>query len=108
MHQPMLESSGSFGFTPIRHHSLAASLACLDPPAFINADGSARGFPHAIIDMHSIRKGGIMKVKDLGTLLLALWLVFFGLVQFGLDLKYNDLILGVVAIAAGVLLLLRR
>jgi hypothetical protein len=49
-----------------------------------------------------------MKVKGLGTLLLSLWLIFFGLVQLGLNFKYDDLILGVVAIAAGILLLLRR
>ncbi len=46
--------------------------------------------------------------KNLGILLLAIWLILTGLAGFGLSLGSLKLILDILAIAAGVLLLLRR
>lgn len=46
--------------------------------------------------------------KNLGVLLLAIWLILFGLTGFGLNLGTLRPLLDILAIAAGVLLLLRR
>lgn len=47
--------------------------------------------------------------KNLGTLLLGIWLVLFGLISLGI-LRFGalDTIAALLAIAAGILLLLRR
>lgn len=47
--------------------------------------------------------------KQLGTLLLAIWLIAHGLIQLiGLHFNGLPLIMAILALAAGVLLLLRR
>ncbi len=46
--------------------------------------------------------------KNLGVLLLAIWLILIGLTGFGLSLGSLRPLLDILAIAAGVLLLLRR
>lgn len=46
--------------------------------------------------------------KNLGGLLLAIWLILFGLTGLGLNLGSLRPLLDVLAIAAGVLILLRR
>ncbi len=46
--------------------------------------------------------------KNLGILLLAIWLILTGLTGFGLSLGGLKILLDILAIAAGVLLLLRR
>ena len=50
-----------------------------------------------------------MKARGLGTLLLAIWLIANGLITI-LNLSFNgrDVVMAVLAIAAGVLILLRR
>jgi hypothetical protein len=50
-----------------------------------------------------------MRLRDLGTLLLAIWLIATGLITI-LHLNFTgmDIVMAVIAIAAGVLLLLRR
>lgn len=47
--------------------------------------------------------------KNLGTILLAIWLIVMGLVQ-ALNLSFTGLsiLMGILAIAAGILILLRR
>jgi hypothetical protein len=48
-------------------------------------------------------------MKNLGTLLLAIWLIAWGLKNaIGLSFHYDYLVLGVLAIVAGVLLILKR
>jgi hypothetical protein len=49
-----------------------------------------------------------MKIsKTLGTILLGLWLILWGLVSvFGLEIPLRPIVLGIVAIAAGLLLML--
>jgi hypothetical protein len=51
-----------------------------------------------------------MRVKDLGTLLLALWLIAWGVLELVPKLNSDavGIIMAIVAIAAGVLILLRR
>jgi hypothetical protein len=49
--------------------------------------------------------------KNLGSILLAVWLILFGLLNapfFHVSFTYSETILALVAIAAGVLLLLER
>ncbi len=46
--------------------------------------------------------------KNLGILLLAIWLILTGLTGFGLSLGNLRILLDLLAIAAGILLLLRR
>lgn len=46
--------------------------------------------------------------KNLGILLLAIWLILIGLTGFGLSLGGLRPVLDILAIAAGILLLLRR
>ena len=47
--------------------------------------------------------------KDLGILLLGLWLIITGLMQaFSLSFQYSDIIMAVLAIVAGVALFFRR
>jgi hypothetical protein len=50
-----------------------------------------------------------MKAKGLGTLLLAIWLIATGVITI-LNLNFigKDIIMAVIAIAAGVLILIRR
>jgi hypothetical protein len=50
-----------------------------------------------------------MRARDLGTLLLAIWLIATGLITI-LHLSFTgmDIVMAVVAIAAGVLILIRR
>jgi hypothetical protein len=48
-------------------------------------------------------------MKDLGRVLLAIWLVLFGLKSaIGLNFNYDHLVLGILAIVAGVFLVVRR
>lgn len=48
-------------------------------------------------------------MRNLGTLLLAIWLIVWGLKSvIGLSFHYDYLVLGVLAIVAGVVLILRR
>lgn len=48
-------------------------------------------------------------MKDIGLLVLGLWLIASGLQSvIGLHFNYDHLVLGVLAIAAGVLVMLRR
>jgi hypothetical protein len=48
-------------------------------------------------------------MKNVGLFLLAIWLVVWGLkAVIGLDFHYDHLVLGILAIAAGVFLILRR
>ncbi len=46
--------------------------------------------------------------KNLGILLLAIWLILTGLTGFGLSLGSLKLLLDILAIAAGILILLKR
>jgi hypothetical protein len=48
--------------------------------------------------------------KNLGMILLAIWLILYGLLTapIGLSFAYSGVILAVLAIAAGVLILLQR
>jgi hypothetical protein len=47
--------------------------------------------------------------RNLGTLLLAIWLILSGLISLlGLSFPYSGLILALIAIVAGILLLLGR
>jgi hypothetical protein len=46
--------------------------------------------------------------KNLGMLLLAIWLILFGLTGLFLNFRYQVEVLAIVAIAAGVALLLQR
>jgi hypothetical protein len=49
------------------------------------------------------------KNKDLDILLVSIWLIETGLIAIlGLDFIYKDLIMGVIALGAGILLLFRR
>jgi hypothetical protein len=45
---------------------------------------------------------------DLATILLAVWLILFGLMGLGLTFPYSGYVVAALAIATGVLLLLRR
>jgi hypothetical protein len=48
-------------------------------------------------------------MKNLGTLLLAIWLIVWGLKSMiGLSFHYDYVILGALAVAAGVMLILKR
>lgn len=48
-------------------------------------------------------------MKNLGALLLGIWLILYGLKSvIGLSFHYDYLILGVLAIVTGVVLILRR
>jgi hypothetical protein len=48
-------------------------------------------------------------MKDVGLMLLGLWLIASGLQSvIGLHFRYDHLVLGILAIAAGALVLLRR
>lgn len=48
-------------------------------------------------------------MRNLGTLLLAIWLIVWGLKSvIGLSFHYDYLVLGVLAIVAGVVLILKR
>jgi hypothetical protein len=48
-------------------------------------------------------------MKNLGTLLLAAWLILWGLKSvIGLNFNYDYLVLGVLAIVAGIFLVIRR
>ncbi|MEW6543342.1 MAG: hypothetical protein AB1411_06985 [Nitrospirota bacterium] len=48
-------------------------------------------------------------MKNLGTLLLGIWLIASGLISLiGIPIPFSTIILPVLAIAAGVLLLLKR
>jgi hypothetical protein len=48
-------------------------------------------------------------MKDVGLLLLGLWLVASGLQSvIGLHFQYDHLVLGILAVAAGALVMLRR
>jgi hypothetical protein len=48
-------------------------------------------------------------MKNLGTLLLAIWLIVWGLKSvIGLSFHYDYVVLGVLAIVAGVALILKR
>jgi hypothetical protein len=48
-------------------------------------------------------------MKNLGALLLGIWLILFGLKHaVGLSFHYDYLVLGILAIATGVVLILRR
>lgn len=48
-------------------------------------------------------------MKDLGLFLLGIWLVVHGLMSLiGLSFRYDDLFMGVLAIAAGALVIIRR
>ncbi|MGD9676987.1 MAG: hypothetical protein AB7V16_01315 [Vulcanibacillus sp.] len=51
----------------------------------------------------------IKLTKGLGTLLLAIWLIMTGLMQlFSISFPLSGTVMGVLALAAGVLMLLRR
>jgi len=45
--------------------------------------------------------------KNLGTMLLAIWLIVYGLLQF-VSFNHSGLVLAVLAIAAGILILMQR
>ena len=48
-------------------------------------------------------------MKNIGMLLLAIWLIVFGLTRaIGLNFAYDNLVIGVLAIIAGVMLILKR
>jgi hypothetical protein len=48
-------------------------------------------------------------MKNLGMLLLAIWLILYGLkAVIGLNFHYDYMVLGVLAIVTGVVLILRR
>jgi hypothetical protein len=48
-------------------------------------------------------------MKNTGTMLLAAWLILFGLkLAIDLHFRYDDLVVGVLAVVAGVFLVLRR
>jgi len=50
-----------------------------------------------------------MRIKDLGMLLLSIWLILTGLIAIlHLSFTGEDIVMAVIAIAAGILLLLRR
>jgi hypothetical protein len=48
-------------------------------------------------------------MKNTGQLLTGIWLILFGLKQaIALNFRYDDLVLGVIALVAGIFLVLRR
>lgn len=50
-----------------------------------------------------------MRIKDLGMLLLSIWLILTGLIAIlHLSFTGEDIVMAILAIAAGILLLLRR
>ncbi len=47
--------------------------------------------------------------KNIGMLLLAIWLILYGLIAlFGLGFKGSDVVMGLLAIAAGIFILIGR
>ncbi len=47
--------------------------------------------------------------KNIGMLLLAIWLILYGLIQvFGLHFNGSEIVLGLLAIAAGIFILIGR
>jgi hypothetical protein len=50
-----------------------------------------------------------MRTSNLGILLLAIWLIVWGAIQvLGLTFRYQPEVVGILAIVAGILLLLRK
>ncbi|MBI3740356.1 MAG: hypothetical protein HY257_01200 [Chloroflexi bacterium] len=49
-----------------------------------------------------------MKIRNLGMFLLAVWLIATGLQSFGLNFPNEGVLLAIVAVAAGILVLLDR
>ncbi len=48
-------------------------------------------------------------MRPLGTIVLAIWLILFGLMDIAdLSFRYDDVVKGILAVAAGILLIIKR